>query len=213
MQIKKIVDVTRKINPGMTVWPNDNKIIITRDEAIKDGHHCNLSSISFGLHTGTHMDSPYHFIEDGKNVFSVDLSRFVGFVKVFEIKTGRNITRDDIKDLGIVKGDTVFFKTTNSDIDEALPFSKDFIAIDETAAWFLANTGIKSIGMDYLSVEAYKTGEHDVHMILLSHEIGIIEGLNLKDAEPGTYFFSALPLRIEDVEGSPVRAVLIEFEP
>ncbi|MFA6308596.1 MAG: cyclase family protein [Clostridia bacterium] len=212
MQIKRIIDVSATIKPDMALWPDDGGLKISRRTLISEGGACNLSSISFSLHTGTHADAPFHFYDEGRDIASLDLSRFIGFVKVFDLGNVNNISRSDIEKLGIEKGDTVFLKTSNSFINEALPFTEEYIALDVSAAWYLANTGIKCVGVDYLSIDEYNKGHHDVHMVLLSKEIGIIEGLNLRDVEPGTYFFSALPLKIENADGSPIRAVLVEFE-
>lgn len=212
MQIKRIIDISGTIKPGMALWPNDGGLKITRQSLISEGGQCNLSSISFGLHIGTHIDAPFHFYDEGKDIASLDLSRFIGFVKVFDLGNVNNICRSDIEKLGIEKGDTVFFKTSNSYIDTELPFTDNYIALDVSAAWYLSNTGVKCVGVDYLSIDEYNKGHHDVHMVLLSKEIGIIEGLNLRDVDPGTYFFSALPLKIENADGSPTRAVLIEFD-
>lgn len=212
MKIKKIIDVSRKIHAKIAFWPDDGGFVITRQMLIKEGSHCNLSSIFFGMHTGTHVDAPYHFLDNAKNVSELDLSKFIGFVKVIEINTGKHIEKEDIKDLGIKKGDVVFFKTSNSNIKQDKPFYKDYVAIGLSAAEYLAKIGIKTVGIDYFSVEEYKSKNHKVHLTLLSKEIGVIEGLYLKDVIPGNYFFSALPLNIEDVEGTPIRAVLIEFE-
>lgn len=212
MQIKRIIDISRIIHPGMTFWPYDGGFKITRQMTMKEGSHCNLSSIFFGMHTGTHVDAPYHFIDDAKNISALDLSKFIGLVKVIEIKTGKDIEKTDLQDNKIEKDDIVFFKTTNSDIGQDEPFFENYVAITLSAAEYLAEIGIKTVGIDYLSVEKYNSKKHDVHLALLSKEIGIVEGLYLKDVNPGTYFFSALPLYIDDVEGTPTRAVLIEFD-
>ncbi len=212
MRIKRIIDISRKIYPGMAVWPGDGNVDITRVSSIKRGNSCNLSSINMGLHTGTHADAPFHFIDDAETMESVDLSGFIGFVKVFEVDCGKAISADHLKELSIEEGDSVFFKTRNSLIPEENGFCKDFIHIDVSGAEYLVKKKIKTVGVDYLSVEGYGSSEHLVHKILLSNRIGIIEGLYLADVKPGRYFFSALPLKICGVDGSPVRAVLLELE-
>ncbi len=211
MKIKRIIDISRKIYPKMTVWPGDGGPDITSDALIEKGDVCNLSSIRMGVHTGTHVDAPLHFIDGGKDIGSLDISRFIGYVKVFEIKDKKSISVENIKDLDINKGDAIFFKTQNSQIPEEDEFNTDYVYFDKTAAELLVEIGIKTIGIDYFSVDGYGLGEHPVHMFLLSHEIGVIEGLCLKDVDEGRYLYSCLPLRIEGVDGSPVRAVLLEI--
>lgn len=210
MEIKRIIDVSRKIYPGMVVWPGDTGPDITRDELIRDGGVCNLSSIHMGMHTGTHVDAPLHFIDDAKDIANLDLSRFIGFVNVFELNVKKIITSDDIKDLPIESGDIVFLKTINSEFLDEEGFRKDYVYFDKSAAEQLIQKGVKTIGFDYFSIDGFGLGSHPVHQLILSHEIGVIEGLCLKEVKTGRYFFSCLPLNIPGVDGSPVRAVLME---
>jgi arylformamidase len=212
MKIKRVIDISRKIYPGMAVWPGDTGPDITREELIRNGGVCNLSSIHMGVHTGTHIDAPLHFIDEAKDVGNLDLSRFIGFVNVFELDVKKFITSEDIKDLPIKAGDIVFFKTLNSEIPEEEGFRKDYIYFDRSAAELLIQIGVKTVGFDYFSIDGYGLGCHPVHQLILSHEIGVIEGLYLKEVKAGTYFFSCLPLRISGVDGSPVRAVLLETD-
>lgn len=212
MKIKRIIDVSRKIHPAMAVWPGDDGVEITRILSMKNGGGCNLSSIKIGLHTGTHIDAPFHFIDEGIKVPDLDLSRFIGNVKVFKIDVQECISAKDLESLPINEGDVVFFKTSNSLLPDNGIFHKSFIYIDKSAAAYLVEKKIKTVGVDYLSVEKFHSPDHPAHTLLLSNNIGIVEGLCLKDAEEGEYFFSCLPLLIEDVEGSPVRAVLIELQ-
>lgn len=210
MKIRRIIDISRSIYPGMALWPGDKDMEIIRDQSIKNGDGCNVSSIKIGLHAGTHVDAPYHFIDDGIKIDSLDLSRFTGYAKVFELNVERCITEKDIISFPIEPGDAVFFKTANSSIPEDGIFREDFIYIDKSAADYLVEKKVRTVGVDYLSVEGFHTKSSQVHTTLLSNNIGIVEGLMLKDVEPGEYFFSCLPLKIDGVEGSPVRAVLIE---
>lgn len=194
----------------MTVWPGDGGVEVTKDMLIKKGDVCNLSSLSMGVHTGTHVDAPLHFIDEGKDIGNLDISRFIGFVNVFELKSEKVITADDIEHLAIKKGDAVFFKTRNSLIPEKEPFNKDYVYFDKTAAELLIKRGVRTVGVDYFSIDGFGLGEYPVHRLLLSDEIGIIEGLCLKDVGEGKYFFSCLPLKVEGADGAPVRAVLLE---
>ncbi len=210
MEIKRIIDVSRKIYPGMTVWPGDGVPEIIKESLIKKGDICNLSTIRMGVHNGTHVDAPLHFIDGAEDAGRLDLSDYIGFVNVFELGTEKCIAADDLRNLQINKGDIVFFKTLNSLIPEDEVFRKDFIYFDKSAAELLIQKGIRTIGVDYFSVDGFGPGDYSAHKLLLSHKIGIIEGLFLKEVKEGRYFFSCLPLRIEGVDGSPARAVLLE---
>ena len=212
MRIKRIIDVSRRIKTGMTVWPGDDGVTIELNSSIKMGDPCNVSSMHMGLHTGTHIDAPRHFLDGMEDIASLDLSKYIGYVKVFELNVSECITADDIKELYIEEGDAVFFKTSNSDISNVEEFRKDYIYIDKSASEFLVEKGVKTVGIDYLSIDGYYTEGYLSHYTLLSRGIGVIEGLYLKEVEPGKYFFSCLPLNIEGVDGSPARAVLLELE-
>lgn len=211
MEIKRIIDISRRMYPEMTVWPGDTELEITKDALIKNGAVCNISSIRMGVHTGTHVDAPLHFIDEGKDIGSLDISRFIGFVNVFELKSEKVVTADDIKALDIKRGDVVFFKTRNSLIPDEASFDIDYVYFDRTAAELLIDRGVKTVGVDYFSIDGFMLGEYPAHTLLLSHEIGLIEGLRLKEVDEGRYFFSCLPLRIEGVDGAPARAVLLEI--
>ncbi|MCX7748898.1 MAG: cyclase family protein [Clostridia bacterium] len=212
MKIKRILDVSRKIHPGMTVWPGDEGVEIRRLASMNNQDACNLSAIHMGAHSGTHIDAPFHFIPNGKTVESLDLSRFFGPVKVLDLTHLEGcIKEEDLRLKDISSEELLLFKTKNSFLPEEDIFYKEYVYLHESAARFLIQKSVKTVGFDYLSVDKYKGGGHPVHELLLSKEIAIIEGLLLKEIEEGTYFLSCLPLKIEGIDGCPVRAVLAEI--
>ena len=206
---RTVFDVTRKIMNGMTVWPGDPGVSVFRSVSIKDGSDANVSRMDMGVHTGTHMDAPLHFIDGAKDMASLDIERFFGRVLVVSTdleEIGAEVLEGH--DLNGVKA--VFFKTSSSTRDEKTPFWTAFPALTEGCASFLVEKGIKTVGIDYLSVELSCENRFPVHKLLLSNEVAIIENLILKDIEPGEYDFICLPLKIEGSDGSPVRALLIK---
>lgn len=211
MKLKRIIDVSRRISSEMVIWPGDKKVVIERDCSISNGDCVNLSHIRMGLHTGTHVDAPLHIADGAQDIASVSVEYFFGFVKVFELDVEDYISKDDVKDLSIKNGDAVFFKTRNSYIEKD-EFNKDFIYLDTSAAEYLVAKGVKTVGVDYLSVESFASDDLSVHKLLLLNKIAVVEGLMLKDVREGEYIFSCLPLPVDRGDGSPVRAVLAEFE-
>lgn len=209
--IKKIYDVSRIVYSGVTVWPGDEGVELKRIASMDEGAKCNVSVLKAGVHTATHVDAPVHFINGAEDVCSIDLSKFIGMVKVFELYCSECIKKSDIEQLGINKNDRVFFKTANSKKTLDEPFNKEFIYIDISAAKFLIDIGVEAVGVDYLSIEKYDSHHNEVHKLLLSNKIAIIEGLYLKDIKQGTYFYSCLPLALKGADGSPVRAILAEI--
>jgi arylformamidase len=165
----------------------------------------NNSSIHMGIHTGTHMDAPKHVIADGKTIDRIPLSDAIGPARVIEINDNAAVKAEELKQYKFKQGERILFKTKNSErcwkTDAFIP---DFVYIAEDAAQLLANSGVKLVGIDYLSVG----GPPMTHKILLGAGIWLLEGLNLSTVNPGNYNLICLPLKIMQTEGSPVRAVL-----
>lgn len=206
------IDVSLLIHEDMLFWPNDPKLEREWVSEISKGKYINLSKLTLGSHTGTHVDAPYHFIADGKTIELLDITKFCGISKVFEIKNEKKILLSDIKDLSIEENDIVLFKTRNSQLLLENRFHDDYVGLSLEAAIYLAEKGIKTVGMDYLSIGPRGEEGREVHRILLSKEIGIIEGLNLLNVKEGKYFLVSFPLNIKGGEGSLARAILFPVE-
>ncbi|MGB9857932.1 MAG: cyclase family protein [Dictyoglomaceae bacterium] len=208
----KPIDVSLLIHENMLFWPNDPKFQREWIAKISEGKNANLSKITLGSHTGTHIDTPYHFLENGKTLEKIDISKFYGFAKVFEIKNEKKILLQDIKAFPIESGDIVLFKTRNSNFLQESIFHEDYVSLSLEAAKYLVEKKIKTVGIDYLSIGPKGEEGREVHKTLLIKEVGIIEGLNLLNVEEGKYFFISLPLSIKGGDGSPVRAILFPVE-
>jgi arylformamidase len=204
---KKWFDITVPVTNGMLHWPGDPDVEIKQiAEFSKDG--VNISGISFGLHTGTHMDAPLHFIDKGDDISSVPPEILIGKTKVIDIENPEFIGRKELEGKGLNNYERVLFRTRNSDEEWfRQDFKKDYVFLDEGGAEYLVSIGVKVIGIDYLSIGQFKNGR-ETHRILLRSGIWIIEGLYLKDVPEGEYTMYALPLKIEGADGSPVRVVL-----
>jgi arylformamidase len=205
------IDITIPISNDLVHWPGDEAVNISRTAAISAGDEVNLTTLSFSAHTGTHIDAPLHYIEDGSDITQIDPDRLIGAVKIFHITDARQITFGELKELPIYEGDRIFFRTRNSDLDWSRePFMEEFVGLSSNAAKYLARLGIKTVGVDYLSVAS---PGHDlvVHQTLLSAEICIIEGLDLRDTVPGQYEMVALPLSILGADGAPARVFIRRY--
>ncbi|HOK42846.1 MAG TPA: cyclase family protein [Thermoclostridium caenicola] len=204
---RQVIDVTRKILSGMTVWPGDPGVLVERTDSISDGAVANVSRISLGVHSGTHMDAPLHFIDGGKDIDSVEIARLFGCVLVVEAPSDR-IGEELLEPYDLSAVQAVFFRTRASMRDEMTPFWDEYPAITAECAEYLIQNGIVMVGTDYFSVELCRDNLYPVHKTLLSHGIAIVENLALKDVEPGMYDYICLPLRIAGSDGSPVRVLL-----
>lgn len=205
----KIIDATRRIISGMTVWPGDPGVLVERSSSIHEGAVANVSRVCLGVHTGTHMDAPLHFIENGKDIDSLDVSLFFG--RALVVGAESDVIDEKLLESCDLSGvQAVFFRTRASERDENSPFWDEYPAITEGCADYLIEKGIRAVGTDYFSVELCRDDSYPVHRKLLSREIAIIENMNLKDAEPGLYDYICLPIRIPGSDGSPVRVLLIK---
>ena len=205
----KIHDITVPIHERMHAWPTDPKVKIRPNRQISKGNSCNLSRISFGSHTGTHVDAPYHFLEKGKKLDEIDLGVFMGKTWVFEIDVKNKINIKDINKLNLKGKERVLFKTENSKIwKKRKKFFKEFIYVTDKAANFIAEAGVKLFGIDYLSVEGFGIENAPAHHILLKKGVVLLEGIDLSKVSQGEYELICLPLKIKGADGAPARVIL-----
>lgn len=203
----KIYDVSVPISPEMPVYPGDPGIRLERKESIANGDASNLTLLSLGSHTGTHIDAPYHFVESGIKVDQIPLNLLTGRTYVVELTSAR-IDKEVLKEVDLGEHVRVIFKTRNSYLWSSNRFVEDYVYVTPEAAEILVESGIKLVGIDYLSIEQYGSKTFQTHHTLLSNGVIIIEGLNLAEVEPGDYELICLPLKIKDCDGAPARVIL-----
>lgn len=203
------IDVSVPLHTGMVHWPDNPPVSIERELDMKRGDVCNVSKMSMGVHTGTHMDAPIHFIRGGVGIDQMPVTAAIGRARVIEIGDPISIKPEELVGHNIQRGERILLKTRNSarcwQTDD---FVKDFVYISHEAAQYLASLGVQTVGVDYLSVGGSQVDGPETHQALLGSGIWIIEGLNLSQAEPGVYDLICLPLRIIGGDGAPARAIL-----
>jgi arylformamidase len=199
-------DISMPIQVGMPVYKNypdktpSFEVIRTFDK-----HTVFETNITMNLHTGTHLDYPKHTLPDGATSTNHDLTPLIGSATVYDlthVEAGIDVT--DLESLPIQAHDFVLFKTKSS---WDTTFNPDFIYVNESAAKYLVAKKVRGVGVDALGVERAQPG-HPTHDLLLSNNIIILEGVQLKDVPEGKYKMTCLPLKIEGVEALPVRAIL-----
>lgn len=202
------IDITMPVRNNMVHWPGDADIKIKRINSIGAGDDFNLTNISFSAHTSTHMDAPLHFIDNAKDISTLPLNAVIGKSKVIEIKDNKSIKLEELESHNIEENDRLLFKTCNSLIDWSMKeFINDYVYLTTEAAEYLAEKKVKTIGIDYLSIAGLNNAK-EVHKILLSSEIWIIEGLSLNGVAGGLYDLICLPINIIGSDGAPARAVV-----
>ena len=211
----RIHDVTLTLRPDMPTWPGEAGPRIEPLKRISRGDSSNVSTVTFGDHTGTHVDPPVHFIDGADGIDRVPVASLVGPCQVVAFQGEDHLTGAWLDGGRLPRGtERVLFKTRNSERwrDPAAPFDRDFTALDETAAHWLVRAGVRLVGIDYLSIEPFGSGKigHPVHVALLRAGVVIVEGLDLHELAPGAYELVCAPLKIKDGTGSPARVFLIE---
>ena len=211
----KIYDVTVPISPNTPVYEGDPAVEITSASSIAKGDAANVSRLCCGVHTGTHVDAPAHFIEGARRVHELDLEKLVGKCRVVEIN--ENVEAIEAEHVENLEGvERVLFKTRNSNFwnDFSQGFRKDFTYIAPDAAKALVDLNVKLVGIDYLSVEKFGSTDFATHITLLEKEIVIIEGLDLREVAAGDYELVCLPMKIASGtgDGAPARTILREIK-
>lgn len=207
------IDVSVPISTGMVNWPGNPPVRVEYMKDMRRGDDCNLSMLSMGSHTGTHMDGPFHFLPGGKKLGEMPLDATIGRARVIEIRDPESIKSDELRPHNIRSRERLLFKTLNSSrCWKTDSFFEDFVYLSREAALYLAWIGVKAVGIDYLSIGGYTRDGVETHRALFEANIWIIEGLDLSRVEPGAYELICLPLRIVAGDGAPARAILRKAE-
>lgn len=206
-----IYDVTVPITNTMPVWPGDPPVQLLPEshESRDKSHMVSLTAITMGSHTGTHIDAPFHMINGGKRLHEFSLEVLVGRATVFEVYGVRSIGRAQLDGLDWTGVGRVLFKTDNSRHWQDGKFYEDFVYLEPGGAEFLVEREIRLVGIDYLSIDKFRSETHPSHFVLLSKNVLILEGLNLSTVTSGHYTLYALPLNLQDADGAPARAILV----
>jgi arylformamidase len=209
----QIYDVSLPLSAATTIYPGDPGIEISPWKTLAAGDAANVSLLHFGAHSGTHVDAPAHFIDGGARVESLPLDSLVGEARVVEVPDDVKVIDENFITVNALENcQRILFKTRNSDFwhRPEQRFRVDYTYLDASAAAKLVDSGIKLVGIDYLSVEEFASQKHETHHTLLSKGVVILEGLDLGAVPAGQYELICLPLKIAggSGDGAPARAIL-----
>lgn len=207
-RVPKFLDVTVPLARGIPTYPGNPAFELQPIKRIAEGGSSNVSQFVIGAHTGTHVDAPRHFFDDGPGTDQLPLDLLIGRAHVVDMPKRGGITAEDFADTPLREDLRVLLKTPNSALWNGAEFRPDYTHLTESGARYLVEQGVKLVGIDYLSVEEFKKPGAPAHRALLSQGVVIIEGLNLSDVEPGMYELYCLPLRVTGSDGAPARVVL-----
>jgi len=203
-----LIDVSVPLDANVPTYPGNTPFTIEAMMRTGRGDHANVSTLHMSAHSGTHVDAPWHSLNDGARTESLALDILVGPARVVEVPAAHGITAEDLAPFNLTGDVRVLLKTANSRLWGSPEFRADFIGVTESGARHLVERGVKLVGVDYLSVEVFKTPGAPAHHALLGAGVVIVEGLNLREVEPGAYDLICLPLRIVGCDGAPARVVL-----
>jgi arylformamidase len=201
------IDVSVPIRHRMVHWPDNPPVEIDQVQHLEHGHEATVSRLSLGVHSGTHVDAPVHFMIDGVGVDRVPFERLVGPARVIDFREIERIHRQHLESMEFRAGDRVLFKTANSGRWDEPNFRTDYTCLSLEAAQYLAKCEVFTVGIDYLSIGSMRRGVQ-THVVLLQAGVCIIEGLDLSPVQAGWYDLICMPLRLEGLDGSPARVVL-----
>jgi arylformamidase len=210
-QGRRIWDISVAIRDGGVVYPGNPPISITAQQAISKGAGANVSRLDLGSHTGTHVDSPKHFFDDGAGVDALALDVLMGPARLLAFDDSlMSVGEADLRAHDLSGVTRVLLRTRNSAWLAAgdTEFHRDYTFLAPDGAAYLASFGVQLVGVDYLSVEQFHSGHHRTHRTLLERGIIIVEGLVLSEPPPGDYELHCLPLKLAGLDGAPCRAVL-----
>ena len=208
-----IYDISLTISPDLPTWPGDPGVELEQTDSMDKGAEANVSRISAGVHTGTHVDAPHHFLNDGRTVEGLSLDVLTGPCYVLQLPDGIDAITAEVLERSEITSDMkrLLFGTSNSHYwaKGEKEFQTDFVAITEDGAEWLVEHGIQLVGVDYLSVAPYSDSK-PTHEALLKAGVVVVEGLNLSNVMRGFYDLYCLPLKIAGSDGAPARAILIQ---
>ena len=206
----RIHDISLPIVSGGMIYPGNPPVEIELQQSMAKGGSSNVSSLRFGSHTATHVDAPLHMVQGAASVDQISLDVFMGPATVLAFGDDvMSVTAAALRAANIGNAERVLLKTRNSAFIRSGTFQKDYTYLAPDGAEYLVSSGVKLVGIDYLSIEQFHSGHHRTHTTLLSSGVVILEGIDLSSVSAGQYELRCLPLSMPGLDGAPARAVLV----
>lgn len=207
--MEEYLDITVPISQDLAVMAGDPPVSIKSFSSIRGGDSCNILSLNISTHTGTHVDAPLHFFQNGRPVDEIYLGAMLGKVRVVALRGQKSVTKKMLQECDLEDCSRLIIKTDHSYMtDRFTRFRSNFVYLETDACGYLVEKGFKLVGIDSFSVDKYQDENHMCHKILLGAGIVIVEVLDLKGIEPGDYDLCCLPLKILKGDGAPARVIL-----
>lgn len=198
-----LLDVSVPVDERLPTWPGDPTFSRRLDSSIADGADANVSELCCGVHTGTHVDAPNHFIDGAGGIETIDVGALVGPALVVDVGDAKAIDSNVLAEIELDGAERVLFRSRNGRLWEQDDFASEFVALTPDGAQILVDAGVRLVGVDYLSV-----GDAETHRILLGARIVCLEGLDLRAVPPGSYELFCGPIKLVGSDGAPARVLL-----
>ncbi|MFQ5851158.1 MAG: cyclase family protein [Candidatus Binatia bacterium] len=206
----KYYDISLNLSAETIRWVTSPPFELFQRRRMSRGDSNNSSGVNMSVHSGTHLDAPFHFVPNGATIDSLPLELFFGPALVHAVETDRDITAGDVAAIDLEGVTRVLFKTRNSCLLRQSMYDPNFVAFSVEAAEALVARGIKLVGLDYVSV-AHADEQTPVHRAFLDHGVALLEGVDLSEITPGNYELVCFPIRLRGSDGAPCRAVLLDL--
>jgi arylformamidase len=208
--MKKWIDISQRLDNSIPVWPGDTPFSYKVSWGKEDSGSVNVGEVTMSVHTGTHIDAPFHFDNDGKRVIDLDIELYIGPARVVHVLNAESIGIKELEGIDLEGVTRLLIRTDAWSNRRAFPDS--IPPIEPELAEYLADKGVRLLGLDLPSVDALDSKELLAHHELCRFGVHILEGLVLDSIEPGDYHLAALPLSLAEADGSPVRAVIRKLD-
>jgi arylformamidase len=209
----EIIDISRGLSDSLAPWPGDTAFHFQLNWKMAEGATVNVGKFGMGVHNGTHVDAPFHFDPDGETIEQLALEAFVGPAVVMDLtetlaKGMREISVTDLESIAAELRDAPRLLLKTGAWRDSRIFPKEIPVISAAVPPWLQARGVKLLGLDLPSVDPIDSKELSNHHLLAAAGITIVESLDLSEVQGGHYHFAALPLKIEDADAAPARAIL-----
>lgn len=203
------IDISLRLRSNMPTWPGGRGYRRDLTRSMARGDAVTESAIEMGVHCGTHVEAPLHFLDAGASMNDVDVDVLVGPALVVHLPDAHSIGYAELESaVGSRRVDRLLLRTRNSDRwESAVSFDPAYVALTRDGAEWIAERGTRLIGVDYLSVQRYGD-DPETHRVLMRSNVIILEGLDLSRATAGEYRLTCLPLSLDGAEAAPARAIL-----
>ena len=216
------IDISWPLRRNMRKWPRDEQPFFDWVLERSKGDGTDMIGMKMITHTGTHIDAPLHFVENGKTIDAMSVDSMIGPARIIEIKDPEAVKIEEVEPHNVQAGERILFKTQNSEkLYDTDVFVSEYVSLTVDVAHYLRDRKVLMVGIDYIALGPYPDPElpeeerkalmerlGEVHKSLLENGIWILEAINLSEVKPGPCILACLPLRVEGGDAAPSRCIV-----